>query len=194
MTHWGWYWRVKKQHIPKALCEEYPCLDSFKFFKNKKLVGFTVSSKRFIANAAFEGDKFVVTVGEQSYIILVEKQACHFGGYRYFIRCPAPGCNRRYRKLYCHQGFLLCRKCLNLGYYTQRVTPSLRYKNMLEKIEKRLKEKGGSIYKRPKWMRKHTFEHLTGKLWEYEIFCEKAFLKETAALFGPKFWKSYLEQ
>lgn len=33
MTHWGWYWKVKKKHIPKTLCSKLTAIDSFKLFK-----------------------------------------------------------------------------------------------------------------------------------------------------------------
>ena len=40
MTHWGWYWKIKKQHSPKALCSSFGFMeiDSFSMFKNKELV------------------------------------------------------------------------------------------------------------------------------------------------------------
>ena len=50
MAHWGstslklrrtgWYWKVKKQHVPKDVCEAFETLelDSFKMFNNYQQV------------------------------------------------------------------------------------------------------------------------------------------------------------
>jgi hypothetical protein len=62
-----------------------------------------------------------------SYLITIERQQCN--GCTFF-HCPAMNCNRRMRKLYYSCGFFLCRKCLGLGYRSQRVSPFQR-KNLV---------------------------------------------------------------
>lgn len=46
MTHWGWYWKVKKKHVPKRLCSEesFHAIDSFEMFKNKEFIKLIRSS------------------------------------------------------------------------------------------------------------------------------------------------------
>lgn len=55
-----------------------------------------------------------------SYTIPIEKQQCN--GCTFF-RCPDKDCNRRMRRLYYSYGHFFCRKCLNLGYRSQRISP-----------------------------------------------------------------------
>jgi hypothetical protein len=38
MTHWGWYWKVKRKHRRKEQCERFVSLDSFEMFRNKDAV------------------------------------------------------------------------------------------------------------------------------------------------------------
>lgn len=33
MTHWGWYWKVKRKHQPKSVCDFTTSIDSVQFFK-----------------------------------------------------------------------------------------------------------------------------------------------------------------
>lgn len=181
MTHWGWYWRVKKKHTPKALCSQFTCLDSFVYFKQKGAYSFTVSNSKFSVEGKIEGDKFVVN-GTRNYEIPIEKRPCRFGGFCYYLHCPL--CNARMRKLYCCQGVFLCRKCLKLGYYCQRVSPCLRYGYMQEKVEGKLKQAGGDTWEKPKWMRKHTFERLKKLYWDYHRKQDEAFERETWEMFG----------
>ncbi len=172
MTHWGWYWKKKLQHTPKSLCSSFPCLDSFKLCK-ENIEGFSIDSRGINADRLPGYFKVNIENGRQqgnSYLIPVEKQSCHFGGFRYFFRCPA--CRKRMRKLYGLDIYFFCRKCHNLGYHSQRQSSFLRFGNMSYKIEKVLKEKGGSIHLKPKWMRSHTFERLKKKYWNYEMKAE----------------------
>ena len=183
MTHWGWYWK-RIGHKPKSLCSSYSCLDSFKVFKNKDLESLKFSNSKFSAELVLEGDHFIVTVGDLKYKIPVEKQPCQFGGYRYFLRCPGKTCNGRMRKLYCCGGVFLCRKCLNLGYYSQRVVPSTRFWLMQNKLEEKLKKAGGNLWKKPKGMHKRTFEKINKRHFDYEWKGEDALHKEIFKYFG----------
>jgi hypothetical protein len=44
---------------------------------------------------------------------------CHYGGYREWFECPS--CKERAGVLYLHEDNFSCRKCLGLGYYSQRM-------------------------------------------------------------------------
>jgi hypothetical protein len=87
-------------------------------------------------------------------------------------------CNNRMRKLYSYEGVFLCRKCLHLGYYTQRVSLATRYSLMQDKIKAQLIQLGGSIIDKPIWMRKHTFSKICDRYWKYDYLREDAFERE----------------
>lgn len=40
MTHWGWYWNVKLNHTPKALCSSssFHDIDSFSMYKQQVII------------------------------------------------------------------------------------------------------------------------------------------------------------
>lgn len=88
MTHWGWYWHVKKRHIPKALCENFFCLDSFTLFQNHDCLGFNIRGCDYELIAKLRGDRLEVSTNYSFYIIPIERQGCYFGGERYFFHCP----------------------------------------------------------------------------------------------------------
>jgi len=48
VTHWGWYWKIKKNHIPKALCSWGSLIeiDSFAMYKKYQIVGVWQSNDR----------------------------------------------------------------------------------------------------------------------------------------------------
>lgn len=182
MAHWGWYWKIKLKHEPKKLCSHFICLDSFQLFRNKILVQMCMNQVAYEIpgydfRATLKPDRYSIEYVGGSYDIAIEKQPCNYGGYRYFLRCPK--CDRRMRKLYCDGGCFLCRKCLNIGYYTQCLRPSARYIYMAIKVEELLKNRLGSIDHKPLWMRQKTFEKLRDRYWEYyEIKHDEATRRE----------------
>lgn len=184
MTHWGWYWKVKMRHRPKTLCSSLSCVDSFALFKNKRLSGFSISDPQYPVKAVLKDDKFEVTSNQKEYDIKFEKQPCHFGGFRYFFRCPIGGCHRRMRKLYCQRGVITCRRCLKLGYYSQRASKCQRCRRGRDKVEEKILLAGGTVSKKPKWMRKITFELLLDRYWEYEHKRRDAYCDGVELLFG----------
>ena len=188
MAHWGWYWRVKLKHRPKTLCSSLLSIDSFMFFKKEKWHELQLP-KFNLTMTPNKNNYFDVFYGENkkhSYQIPFEKQKCNYGGYRYYFRCPL--CNKRMRKLYFTNGAFLCRKCLNLGYYTQRRIPSRRYWLMQNKIEKKLEEKGGSVSERPKYMKRSKFKKMVSKYYDYEFKSHEAATKELSEWFyGGKY-------
>lgn len=167
MPHWGWYWKIKKQHNPKALCSWVSSMeiDSFKLFKNKEMVKlvkesndhvcFEIPQYSLIATLQDNGS-LRVQFNDGSYIIHVEKKSCNYGGFYQFFHCPA--CKARMRKLYCIKGIYVCRKCAQLGYYSQRLRPSERNIVRSYNIENFLIQRGGSLEQKPPWMKKNTYQ------------------------------------
>lgn len=93
-----------------------------------KSIGFTMqrsgetASLRLVYSMAVSGDRW-----EQiSYDIQLSTTRCHFGGIRWWFRCPALKgdgiCNRRSAKLYLPPGgrYFACRLCYNLTYRSCR--------------------------------------------------------------------------
>lgn len=184
MTHWGWYWKVKKQHKSKLVCDYFIELDSFIFLKNNRRPSFFVEDENRYFRCITLDEYLEISTEIVNYVIPYEKQPCHFGGFRYFFRCPLQNCNRRMRKLYYYRGVFACRKCLNLCYFSQTVKPSWRLSFQNEKIHKKLKKLGGSIFDKPKWMRWKTFDKLLEKERAYEWKSEMAQHEEFYQMFG----------
>lgn len=180
-THWGYYWKIKrKNYETKALCDWHELIDSFKMFKNQEMIQLTKESidrtsitiPRFSLKAILlDNDSLSVTYRDGSYIIPVKKKPCNYGGYYYFFHCPQ--CSKRMRKLYCIGGKYLCRKCGNLGYYTQRLRPVKRNFHMMMRIERYIRNRGGSvnlsgyIERKPLWMKNRRKEQLSDRLYNY---------------------------
>lgn len=176
--HWGWYWRIKKQHTPKSLTIYYREVDSFKIFKDRQLIASSMYKEIFkhpdgelTATLMPDGLRFVRIFNDRplEFMIKTTNRTRNFGGYVTFFQCPR--CNRMVRKLYGWTS-LLCRRCLGLAYESQSLAPERRYYHMKWKIEKKLKEMGGSEYERPKYMKKKTYEKLLRKHQDYEFKIE----------------------
>jgi hypothetical protein len=166
MTHWGWYWKIKRQHTPKPLCTwgRFLEIDSFSMFKNSELVRLVHESAdrisfeipRYNLTAILMPNNYLhVTYSGGSYEIPVESKSCNYGGVYHFFHCPQ--CQKRMRKLYCDKGRYACRKCLKLCYKTQQLRPYRRYLVMRMKIEEKLKNRTGSLCAKPHRMRTRTF-------------------------------------
>lgn len=186
MTHWGWYWKIKQQHKPKQNCESYKYLDSFNLFKQDLNIN-TCDTEDVILT--YKEQQLIIEITEgplkkETYAIKVNKQPCNFGGFRFYFYCPI--CTKRMQKLYGLCGLYLCRKCLNLGYESQRMAPSLRYLHRANVIKAKLKNLNGSIYTKPKWMRKKTYLYLRQTYWDYIDLYDKAMTLEFYQLFGNK--------
>ncbi|MBY0110001.1 MAG: hypothetical protein K2X90_02715 [Candidatus Babeliaceae bacterium] len=196
MTHWGWYWKVKKKHKPRisTFCSFLDEIDSFSMFKNKEGIEWVRRSPNRLMFEVFnpyklkavllEDDSIRVTYSAGSYTIPVERKPCNYGGSYYFFHCPL--CDKRMRKLYCLNGQYQCRTCANLGYYTQRLRPSERYLHMSIKIEDYLKNHAGTLKNKPPWMKRRTFNELRRK---YVAYDEKRFYAindELRARYGAK--------
>jgi hypothetical protein len=188
MTHWGWYWKIKKKHIPRIVCSELPSIDSFKLYKNNMIAGFSVQP--WAIRAAPTADHLKVTYRNRkaySYLISIEKQACNYGGFRYFFKCPL--CHKRMRILYfAEQSVFLCRKCLNLSYLSQRLRPTERYRYMSNKIKEHIKNKGGTLdnNQKPSYMHKDKYQKLKSKQLYYESKSHQALIKELREWYGAR--------
>lgn len=190
MTHWKSY-QLRRKHTSKALCtwSRFHQIDSFSMFKNQKLIKLvkestdriclTVPAHNLVATL-HDDNSIEVNFNNSSYTIPVEKRSCNFGGFYYFFHCPQ--CDRRMRKLYCINGRYICRKCANLGYYSQRLSPSQRFGMMRQNTEKFLKERAGSLEQKPPWMKKHTFQKLRRKYVKYDEKRFYALNKEVSKL------------
>lgn len=195
MTHWWWYWKIKKKHTPKELCSwlRFCELDSFDMFKTKELVRLVKESEdrvclqvpKYDLVAILQDNDFIsVTFNNGSYIIATEKKPCNFGGYYYFFHCPQ--CNLCMRKLYCIDGKYLCRKCANLGYYSQRLRPSERLARQRYKVEEHLTNYAGSLDRKPPRMKRHTFQKLRSKFVKYDEMQFNATRAELLLWYGTK--------
>lgn len=89
----------------------------------------------------------------------LEWTPCNFGGERPWFVCP--GCGRRAAILYEDGGRLLCRRCLDLAYRSQREGDLDLARRRLEKAHGALEERLGEAYPgRPKGMRRTTHRRL----------------------------------
>lgn len=145
-------------------------IDSFALFRNKIAIKESFGTvayeiPRYDLKAVLRESSYAVQYSGGEYTISVEKQPCTFGGFRYFFRCPQ--CDKRMRILYCVVGRFLCRRCHNLGYFTQVLTPSVRCIIMQAKIQGYLKDRGGSPDKKPVWMKRKTFDALVKRHDDY---------------------------
>lgn len=178
MAHWGWYWRVKLKHTPKALCNwsmTFSTIDSFSLFKNRIMTELVHASTdklsfeipRYDLRAyLLPNNSLQIIYHGGEYMIPVERKPCNYGGFYYFFHCPQ--CNSRMRKLYCKEGKYLCRKCLKLAYYTQRLRPSRRNLVMSIGVKERIAQRCGSLEKKPVWMRTKTYHKLLRRYLAYD--------------------------
>lgn len=194
MTHWGWYWKVKKKHLARKICSKLPRIDSFQIYKADLRTGFTVSPVDVKAEPFHDHLKITYRNKKQhSYTIPVTKLPCNYGGFRYFLHCPL--CQKRMRFLYfAEHSLFLCRACLNLGYESQRLRPSQRYYYMSQGIKGLIKDKGGDLelYKKPPRMHVDTYNKLRSKEYYYENKSYQASNKELREWHGSKM-DSYLD-
>ena len=187
-THWGWYWKIKKKHIPRTLCSKLPSIDSFKLYRDSSMAGFQIQPLDINAEPTLQGLKITYRKRKQiSYVIDVEKLPCNYGGFRSFFKCPL--CRKRMRFLYfAEKSIFLCRGCLNLSYKSQRLRPTERYYHMSNKVKELVKQKGGSLenYQKPPHIHAKTFKNLRLKKLYYEDKSHQALNQDLRLWFGDK--------
>jgi len=203
MTHWGWYWNIKRKgHRRRISCSNmWLCeIDSFAMYNRyHQIEGVRLSSSknalyipRYELNAYLQDDNsLLVQYSQGSYIIPVEKMACNLGGYTHYFRCPL--CSKRMRKLYCLEGQYQCRKCGNLAYYSQRLRARNRLRLKMYEIRSYVQNRGGSLndsryhgHKKPLRMHNKTFQKLKDKSLYYKAKADLENFKELRRWY-PKF-------
>lgn len=190
MTHWGWYWKVKQNHSARTDCSQLISIDSFKLLKNSVNKGFSVQPFGIIAERYEDNLKITFRKHKNhAYIIPIDKQACNYGGLRYYFICPL--CDSRMRLLYlASKSTFLCRKCLNLGYKSQRLRPTLRYDYMTDKVTKSF---DSCINIKPKNMHTITYNRLKNLQHYYEQKSYQAINIELRDWYGDKI-EPYLDR
>jgi hypothetical protein len=189
MTHWGWYWKVKnKEHIRKKLCSNLVQIDSFKIYKNGRTGEFQVKPLDILAKPMQKHLEITYRKQKSSpYKIPVDQVKCNYGGIKRYFRCPL--CNNRMRILYlAENSIFICRKCLNLGYETQRYRTSNRYMMNESKILQGIKNLNGDLKSniRPKGMHKKTFQKIKEKAYNYEAKWHHELNREILSWHGAK--------
>ncbi|WP_201566011.1 hypothetical protein [Psychrobacter sp. CMS30] len=110
------------------------------------------------------------------YSIELSKTAPHYGGSRYWFRCPS--CSNRVAVLYC-AGTYVCRGCIGACYGSQLQQPIDRLFSRADTIRQRLGWQSGIAHgsgTKPKGMHSKTFDRLvnehdrlTAKIWQQTL-------------------------
>ena len=110
------------------------------------------------------------------YSVQLTTTAPHYGGSRYWFRCPS--CSKRVSVLYC-AGTYVCRHCLNALYGSQLQQPIDRLFSRADTIRQRLGWQSGIAHgsgTKPKGMHSKTFDRLvnehdrlTAKIWQQTL-------------------------
>ena len=101
---------------------------------------------------------------------------CNFGGARPWFQCPR--CARQVAVLYMRSGRMACRHCQRVAYSSQPEDVMARTWREQRRIEERL----GDDWQRPKGMRQRTYERLRERLANCELRRDKAFCVAAARL------------
>lgn len=181
---WANYW-ARKEHTPKPLCSQLYCLDSFLTFQSglQRLLIPKIGVCAWLKDGNFTGH-----CNGMPFSLKVVAQSCNYGGYRYFFLCS--GCSARMRKVYFANGAFCCRKCLNLGYYSQRLRASNGFIRMKWKIIESLVVKHGCEYRRPPRMWRRTYTRLQKCIENLELKAWSAFVRDHpmfTGLSGPPY-------
>lgn len=159
----------------KKLCSNFITIDSFEMFKIKEGIKLYMDSgmvsmyiPKFELKTKLFSDRINVEFKQQEnlieYNIPLEKKPCTYGGYKYYFHCPS--CQNRFQILYCIKGIFLCRKCSNLGYFTQRLNEFDRSFEAARKIEQKLINRAGSLKVKPPWIKNKTYMRLRLQYYE----------------------------
>lgn len=103
----------------------------------------------------------------------------HFGGVRFWFKCPLTG--RKASKLYLPYGatFFACRQAYGLKYASQSQSYEDRVINKKWKI---VRKTGGYNYPvKPKGMHQSTFERILDKYWQQEELCDYVLFRKLQA-------------
>lgn len=103
---------------------------------------------------------------------------CNFGGERPWFQCPR--CTRQVAVLYMRSGRFACRHCQRVAYSSQSEDVMAR----TWREQRRIEEKLGEDWQRPKGMRQRTYERLMDRLADCGQRREEAFCVAMARLIG----------
>lgn len=123
----------------------------------------------------FTADKVARGVEERLTII---NTPCAYGGARPWFACPR--CARRVAVLYMRGGYFACRHCKRVAYSSQSEDILDRLWRKQHRIEKRL----DADWRRPKGMRRHTYDRLFAELIECEEGRDVALVAAVLRLYG----------
>lgn len=110
--------------------------------------------------------------------VAIVTTACAYGGTRQWFACPR--CAQRVAVLYLRGGYFACRVCKRVSYNSQSDDELDRLWRRQHKIEKRL----GDHWRRPKGMRRRTYDRLFAELLACEEQRDAAFAILAARLLG----------
>ena len=114
--------------------------------------------------------------------VVLEKTPCQFGGTRTWFACPR--CHRRVAILYLW-GWPSCRTCARMAYPSQSDDAIGRSWRRTRKIETKLAGGVGEWnYRKPKGMRRATFDRLREAYWQEELLRDDALMAFMARMPG----------
>lgn len=162
----------------KDIVERYPCIDLRMLLKLKAVIpGETVPKTitfkhglKFDCRSELSGKIWgslnLTSPTGRFQIIEIISTRPHYGGYRYWLRCPTTG--KKYAKLYYDgsTGEFMSREALNLAYRSQCLDPISR---LAEKAKKGRLQLGGEpnlfapFPEKPKYMRHRTYFQIRQK-------------------------------
>jgi len=166
---WAEYWRGYKR---KPLVNHYPC-HAVKalvrhIFEDGRTSPITLSGRNMLVKGVISKEWLKIQPPEgEDYYIWLESLSGVNNSKRYVATCR---CGKKCIKLYASDGYLLCRKCLGLKYYSQRIAPNSRPCFTLIRLEKKLNTKHGKWdgSNRPFYMHKKTYRTLQENIWKFE--------------------------
>lgn len=122
----------------------------------------------------------------------LETTPCNYGGVRYWLLCPHCGDSKT--GLYIDNGSLICRQCLDVGYYSLRRTKTdcyyyfLQARKVAMKIDRDFDWDGwqgnGKFPDRPKGMHRATYSNLFDKYKRYCTKGEQVFMSAVGRIMG----------
>ena len=160
----GGQWRSKKDVVEQYLKLDARKLNRPQFFGSCSTLCITWANGSSITIAGRPNSielRYTFAREQISYQVGFETTRCHFGGVRYWFRCP--GCSRRVATLFGGRYFA-CSCCHQLGYSSQREDLSDRAARRADRIRKRLGWEEGFLNfdgEKPKGMHWRTFDHLS---------------------------------
>lgn len=102
---------------------------------------------------------------------------CHYGGFHFLGCCPI--CSKRFQSLYLYKTFFACRQCFRMVYPSQNETLYIRLLHKYGKVKAKIKD---DPWKKPKWMRRRTFENLRRQYHHIDDQIDMAYLRSSRSI------------